>query len=624
MSDAPTGIAPLSPEKRKLLLLMLKEQGVSAVQQPTIPRRKDDEPLPLSFAQQRLWFFDQLEPGNAAYNIATAVRLQGSLNIAALQHSFTELICRHESLRTCFAMVADLPRQVIDSAASLPLPLIDLSALSVVEAQREAERLAARAGQRGFDLAQGPLLRVQLLHLSGEEHILLLTLHHIVGDGWSMGILIKEVAALYTAYSSDWPASLPELPIQYADYAVWQRSWLQGEVLEEQLQYWTGQLGDAPPVLQLPTDQPRPAMQSFQGAAVTLSLSGELSAQLEQLSRQEGVTLFMLLLAAFEVLLYRYTEEEDLVVGTPIANRTRAETEGLIGFFVNTLALRTDLSGGPSFRELLQRVREVCLGAYAHQDLPFELLVEALRPERSLSHQPLFQVMFNVLNFSSVRIELPKLVLEALEVPEAASKFDLTLYVRPLSTGIHLELVYNADLLTQERMTEMLAQLESLLVQVVTQPEEKITHFSLVTSAQRALLPDATQPIVAEWHGSVQQRFAEQARRVPDRVAVEDVYGCWRYRELDELSTQLAHHLRAGGIKREDVVAIYAHRSAALVWAMLATLKAGAGFVILDPAYPAARLIETLRVAQPRAWLETRRSRTPTGSSRGFRSHLCI
>src|SRR5262249_16567865 len=244
------------------------------------------------------------------------------------------------------------------------------------------------------------------------------------------------------------------VPIQYPDYAVWQRNWLQGPVLEEQLQYWTGQLSGAPPVLQLPTDHPRPAIQSYRGAAETLSLSGELSAQLEQMSRQEGVTLFMLLLAAFEVLLSRYTQAEDMVVGTPIANRTGAETESSIGFFVNTLALRTDLSGRPSFRELLQRVREVCLGAYAHQDLPFELLVEALRPERTLSHQPLFQVMFNVLNFSSLRIELPQLILEGFAVPEAASKFDLTLYVRPLSTGIHLDLAYNADLLTQERMTQ--------------------------------------------------------------------------------------------------------------------------------------------------------------------------
>jgi non-ribosomal peptide synthetase component F len=350
-----------------------------------------------------------LEPGNFAYNIPAGVRLTGSLHVMALKQSLNEIVRRHEALRTSFTTVNGEAVQVITQTSTLLLPIVNLSELPQAEQQAEVERLATAAAQGSFDLAQGPLLRATLLQLNETEHILLLTMHHIVSDGWSMGVFIRELAALYCAFSNEKPSPLPELPIQYADFAHWQRQWLQGEVLEEQLSYWKQQLNNAPPVLELPTDRPRPPIQSYQGAIASLVLCESLSQKLKFLSQRSGVTLFMILLAAFQTLLYRYTGQSDICIGSPIANRNRSETEGLIGFFVNTLVLRTDLSGNPSFQELLGRVREVALGAYAHQDLPFEQLVEALQPERSLSHQPLFQVMFILQNSPMPSLELPGL-----------------------------------------------------------------------------------------------------------------------------------------------------------------------------------------------------------------------
>jgi non-ribosomal peptide synthetase component F len=374
---------------------------------PLLPVARDQHQL--SFAQARLWFLEQLEPGNFAYNIPAGVRLTGSLHVMALKQSLNEIVRRHEALRTSFTTVNGEAVQVITQTSTLLLPIVNLSELPQAEQQAEVERLATAAAQGSFDLAQGPLLRATLLQLNETEHILLLTMHHIVSDGWSMGVFIRELAALYCAFSNEKPSPLPELPIQYADFAHWQRQWLQGEVLEEQLSYWKQQLNNAPPVLELPTDRPRPPIQSYQGAIASLVLCESLSQKLKFLSQRSGVTLFMILLAAFQTLLYRYTGQSDICIGSPIANRNRSETEGLIGFFVNTLVLRTDLSGNPSFQELLGRVREVALGAYAHQDLPFEQLVEALQPERSLSHQPLFQVMFILQNSPMPSLELPGL-----------------------------------------------------------------------------------------------------------------------------------------------------------------------------------------------------------------------
>jgi non-ribosomal peptide synthetase component F len=432
-------------------------------------------------------------------------------------------------------------------------------------------------------------------------------MHHIISDGWSAGVLIREVVALYEAFSQQQPSPLPELTIQYADYAVWQREQLQGELLEEQLSYWKEQLRGAPAVLELPTDRPRPSVQSYRGAVESFTLSRELSEGMKQLSQREGVTLFMTLLAAFDVLLSRYTGQEDIVVGTPIAGRTRQETEGLIGFFVNTLALRTDLSGEPTFRELLKRVREVALGAYAHQEMPFERLVEELQPERSLSHAPLFQVMFNLLNHNDVEdsIKLQSLTVETTSPLETSvSKFDLTLYALERNEKIQFDLVYNNHLFETARMVEMLRQLRLLLSQIVEKPDENIKRLSLVTPEAEALLPNPTQELSFRCEGAVHTRFSEQSRRVPYQLAVKDKQDVWDYRELESSSNQLANYLLTCGVKSQDIVAIYGQRSASLVWALLGVLKAGAAFLILDPSYPAARSIDYLRVAKPQGWLQ--------------------
>ena len=424
--------------------------------------------LPLSFAQQRLWFIDQLEPGTAAYNIPGAVRLSGVLDVAALERSFTEIVRRHEALRTRFETIEGAAVQVIDEAAAVVLRCVDLRSTVAAEREGAARREAEAEAQRPFDLQAGPLLRVLLLQLEEEEQVLVVTMHHIVSDGWSMGIFIRELASLYGAYRSGAETPLAELPLQYADFAVWQRGWLQGAVLEQQLEYWREQLGGRLPVLELPADRPRPAVRSYGGANYSFRLSGELSAGLRELSQREGVTLFMTLLAGFQSLLSRYTGQEEIVVGTPIANRTRGEVEGLIGFFVNTLVLRTDLSGGVSFRQLLGRVRETALGAYTHQDVPFEQLVEELRPERDLSHTPLFQVMFVLQNTPPQQgLEMPGLSLAMQAVESVTAKFDLTLSLAEGDGGLGATFEYNTDLFEERTMERLARHFEMLLAGIV-------------------------------------------------------------------------------------------------------------------------------------------------------------
>ncbi|HEX7239644.1 MAG TPA: amino acid adenylation domain-containing protein, partial [Longimicrobiaceae bacterium] len=571
---------------------------------PPMERVSREGPLPLSFAQQRLWVLDRLEPGSAAYNMPSALRLHGPLHTPALRAGIAELVRRHEALRTVFAEQGGTPVQVIHPAAPLPLPLIDLRALPDAAREQHAERLASVEARRPFDLARGPLLRTTLVRLGDEDHVLLLTLHHVVSDGWSMGVLVREVFALYDAFSRGGSSPLPALPVQYADYAVWQRSWLSGETLERQLAWWRARLAGAPPLLELPVDRPRSARPRHRGAACSLHLDAALAGELRALGRREGATLFMTLLAGFAVVLGRWAGQADVVVGTPIAGRTRRETEGLIGFFLNTLALRTDLTGNPSFRALLGRVREATLGAYAHQDLPFERILEELQPARSLSHSPLFQVMLNFLNLQEEgRSELPGLAMERFGEREPMSKFDLTLYVGEGEEGIRLNLVYDAELFEHARMAEMLAQLRALLAQAAQDPDRALASYTLRTPAARAVLPDPALPLPAAWHGPVHALFAAQARRAPERTALREAGATWTYGELEARSSQLAHWLLARGLGRGETVAVYAERSAALVWAMLGVLGAGGAFVVLDPAYPPARLARQLGAARPRALL---------------------
>ena len=423
------------------------------------------EIIPLSFAQQRLWFLEQLEGPSATYNISAALHLAGSLDVPALQQSLTEIVRRHEALRTIFTTIENQAFQVIQAPA-LTLPVVDLSQLPASEKEGEVRQRVTHTAQQPFDLANGPLLRVTLLRLDDEQHVLLLTMHHIVSDGWSIGIFIREFCALYNKKGSndvslkgpgttEVVTTLPSLEIQYADFAYWQRQWLTGEVLESQVSYWKEQLAGAPSLLNLPTDRPRPAIQSFRGASYEFLLPTALSEALNRLSQASGTTLFMTLQAAFSILLARYSAQEDILIGTPIANRNRVEIEPLIGFFVNTLVLRTNLSDNPSFEQVLNRVRATTLAAYQQQDLPFELLVEALQPERNLSHTPLFQVMFVLQNAPRQKIELADLTLTPLEIEMSSAKFDLTLTMQEQEGRLVASWEYNTDLFDATTMQRM-------------------------------------------------------------------------------------------------------------------------------------------------------------------------
>lgn len=470
MSDVQKQIADLSPEeKRKLLAQLLRKQALQS------------NLFPLSFAQQRLWFIDRLNPGDRTYNIPASVRLTGSLNLKAIEQSFNEVVRRHEVLRTTFIAVDGQPFQAIAPATTSTLPLIDLRSLPEPDREAEARRIAIEEAERPFDLAQGPLLRVTLLQLGESEYVLLLTMHHIVSDLWSMGILLRELTILYKAFCRGESHPLPELPIQYADFAVWQRQWMQGEVLQTQLAYWKQQLEGAPAMLELPTDRPRPLQATSAGRKQPLVLSKDLSEALKSLCQREGVTLFMSLLAAFNALLYCYTQQEDILVGSPIANRNRAEIEDLIGFFINTLVLRTDLSDNPTFRELLGRVREVTLGAYAHQDLPFEKLVGELHLERNGNLNPLFQVWFTLQNTSTPDVgtptlSVPDLTLSPFEIEKTTVPFDLALLLWEKPEGISGCFEYKTDLFEARTILRMTEQFEMLLQCVVTQPDVKLNQ----------------------------------------------------------------------------------------------------------------------------------------------------
>jgi len=607
--QAEPGLAHISDVKRNLLEKYLRgEIDQALTSSRTIPQRAPRTSPQLSFAQERLWFLDQLMPGSAVFNVPIAVRLSSAIDFNALQESVKEIVRRHEVFRTTFITVDGRPALLLSADAEAKLHIVDLTSLSAAEREAESHRLTNDEALRPFDLARGPLIRTTLLKLSEQDSIFLLTMHHIVSDGWSIVLFFKELSALNQAFLNGKASSLGELRVQYTDYALWQREWLCGDLLKQQLSYWRNQLGRELPVLELPADRPRPAVQTYPGGRVTLTLPPELTQALSALSQRENATLFMTLLAAFKVLLHRYTGEQDIIVGSPIANRPRAETEKLIGFFLNNLALRTDLSGDPSFRELLSRVRATALDAYAHQDVPFEKLIEELKPERDLSRTSIFQVYFNLFSFSD-DIELPdgttiSFVDAWLQSDENLSKFDLTLYAGEDDKEIRLALVYNSDLFEHHRIAEMLNQFKHLLSQIAAQPDKQISRLSLVTPDAQKLLPDPTQPFPTQKREAIQTLFSEQARRRSDQPAIVDPRETWSYQDLDSRSNQLANYLRQGGIRPQDVVAIYGHRSAPLVWSILGVLKAGAAFVVLDPAYPASRLIKCLEIARPRGWLQ--------------------
>ncbi|MEA2172671.1 MAG: hypothetical protein QOD00_263, partial [Blastocatellia bacterium] len=485
-ADGLAGLEDLTPEQQSLLMLWLREKASAqateqALESAPLKRAPRDVELPLSFAQQRLWFLDQLEPGSSVYNIPAAVRLTGALNVKALKESFLELINRHEVLRTSFAAVEGQPVQRIAATLDFKLSGIELAHLPPDELEREVSRLAFEESLRPFDLAAGPLLRASLLRLSEREHVLLLNMHHIISDAWSIGILIREVAALYGSFAAGGVSPLPALPIQYADFAYWQRERLQGEVLEQQLAYWKEQLRDAPALLELPTDYPRPPVKTYRGAARSMFLPQSLMESLRALSQREGATLFMTLLAAFQTLLYRYTGQEDILTGSPIANRNRAELESLIGFFINTLVLRTNMSGDPTFLDLLERVREVCLGAYAHQDLPFEKLVEEMQPERNMSHSPLFQVMFVLQNAPRPSLELQDLRLSHVAADAGTAMFDISLSMEETQDGLFGTWEYSTDLFEAETIQRMSTHFQTLLAAIIREPQARLHQLPLLT-----------------------------------------------------------------------------------------------------------------------------------------------
>jgi amino acid adenylation domain-containing protein len=571
--------------------------------------RTDDKTFPLSFAQQRLWFLGQLVPGSAFYNVPTAFRLTGTLNLTALQQTFNEIVRRHEALRTTFQLVDGQPVQKIAPILTISIPVINLREVPAEKREAEARRIATEEAHCPFDLTNGPLLRVKLLQFDETEHVLLLNLHHIVSDGWSIGVLIREVGTLYAAFVTGKPSPLPALPIQYADFALWQREWLPGKVLETQLTYWQKQLADIS-ILSLPADRPRPAIQTYRGATQTLSLPKPLSEALEALSQQEGITLFMTLLAAFQTLLYRYTCTEDIAVGSPIANRNRSDIEPLIGFFVNSLVLRTDLAGNPTFRELLSRVREVALGAYAHQDLPFEKLVEELHPERNLNQNPLFQVVFALQNAPVEALELPGLILSPQQFDSGTTRFDLEFHLWQQSAGNDLWVdrsdgisglvVYSTDLFDHATIERMLGHFQILLEGIVAHPEKRIADLQILSECE-------LHQLLVEWNSTkadyakklcVHQLFEAQAERTPDAIALVLEDKQLTYRQLNTLSNQLAHYLKKQGFGAEDLIGICVGRSLEMVVGMLGILKVGAAYLPLDPTYPSERLNFILKDAQ--------------------------
>ncbi|HEV2863961.1 MAG TPA: amino acid adenylation domain-containing protein [Pyrinomonadaceae bacterium] len=577
--------------RRELLAQLLSEELAGVPQAQTIRPRRDDGPAPLSYSQQRLWFLHQLDPESPAYNLSMAVRCEAGLDVAALERSLGEIVRRHEILRTRFVTVEGQPAQVIAPAEGFELSRTDLRSLPESEREAELERLVTAETRRPFDLARGPLVRGGLVRLGEDDYVALICLHHIVSDGWSTGVLVRELTELYGAFSAGLTPALAPLPIQYADFASWQREWLSGEVLESELAYWRQRLEGRPALLALPTDRPRPAVQTSRGATRSMTLSGEVTRGLRELCRREGATLFMTLLAALKVQLSRYAGQEDVVVGTPIANRNRPEVEGLIGFFVNTLVLRTDLSGSPTFLELLGRVRSDTLEAYAHQDLPFEKLVEALQPERDLSQTPLFQVCFVLQNAPTGEGELTGLRMKPVGVDSGTAKFDLTLLVEERPEGLTCTLEYNVDLFDASTAERILKHYRRLLESITADPSQHIDALPLVGDEERRQLlawnDTAARPAPEL---CLHEEFERQAALRPDRVAVSCGDLKLTYSELNSRADSLASELRRRGVGPDVVVGLLAERSAELVVGLLGILKAGGAYLPLEPSLPEARL----------------------------------
>ena len=568
--------------------------------------------FPLSFAQQRLWYLDQLVPDSFVYNIPMVIRLTGKLDVDALEQCLNEIIRRHETLRTSFKVEEAQPVQIVTPVLHLALSRTDLKELPETEQEARVQHLAVQELQHAFDLAQSPLLRASLLQLGDEEHVLLLIMHHIISDSWSLRVFVHQLAILYQSFSIQKATLLPDLAIQYADFAVQQRQWLQTEEAETQLAYWKQQLAGTSQALQLPTDRPRPAVQSFQAAYYTFQLSRELTEALKTLSQRENVTLLMTLLTAVNTLLFRYTGQDDIIVGTPVANRMRTELEELIGFFANTLVLRTDLSGDPRFVEVLGRVREIASEARAHQDFPFERLVEEVWPEGDLSYHPLFQVMVGMEDTHMEVLELPELVLNPLQIESKTTPFDIVFEFSEMPEGLGGRLVYSTDLFDATTIARLAGHLQILLEGIVAHPEQRIGELPILTEAER-------QQLLLEWNDTrrdypadscIHQLFEAKAQCIPWAIAVMDEQCELTYCELNQQANRLAHHLRTLSVGPEVLVGISLDRSVQMLVGLLAILKAGGAYVPLDPDFPAERLAYMIENAQIKVLLTQDNLRT--------------
>ena len=573
--------------------------------EPTLSLISKDTPVPLSYSQQRLWFLDQFDPRSFAYNLFAAFRLKGDLNVAALEQSFNAIIRRHEILRTVFQSENGNPIQVILPNLAIKMPLVDLRAIASEAARwTEARRMFTEEAQRPFDLATGPLVRITLLQLADDEYILLRAIHHIVCDGWSVGVLFHELSEIYEALSTGQPSPLADLPTQYGDYAKWQRQWFQDERLESQLSYWKEQL-DNIATLQLPTDRPRRTAQAIRGARRYFAFSDALSTELKKLSHEHGATPFMTLLAAFQTLLHRYSNQTDVVIGSPVAGRTRKEFDELIGFFLNMLVLRLDLSADPTFAETIARARKVCLGALSHQELPFEKLVEELHPDRNLSHNPLFQVSFAFQNTPRFPPRLSGVEVEELEVDTGIARFDLHLFMEEMDGHLQGYCDYDSNLFNADTIERMLGHFQTLLQGIVADPNQRISDLPLLTEREK-------HQLLVEWNDTqtdfpkdkcIHQLFEEQVEKSPDAIALVFEDQQLSYRELNSRANQLAHYLRKRDVQPDSIVALCMNRSLELVIAILGVLKAGGAYMPIDPELPAQRLQFLLEDAQVRLLL---------------------
>ena len=596
MDDRLKDMSKLSPEKRKLLELLLKEKNVDLSKTRILPQSRQVNRFPLSFAQQRMWFLDRLEPGNPMYNNPAAVSIKGPVNVEAMRKTLQALGQRHEVLRTVFDDNGGNPLQVLLDNSNLILREVDLSNLAKEEMQEALRRESSKEAQAPFDLKRGPLLRATLITTGEQEYVFLLTMHHIISDAWTLSIFIKEFAELYEGFAQGRPVELAELPIQYIDFACWQRDYLTGEVLDEQLSYWRKILHNADKAIHLPFDHARPGMQTFHGNVAHFKVNAKVKRNLEEFSRKQDVTLFMTCLAAIDLLLFRYSGQEDINVGTPIANRNRSEVEFLLGVFVNTLVMRSHVGDDPTFIQLLQRVKENALGAYAHQDIPFETLMEELKPERDMSRTPYFQVMFVMQNAPAQAVQLKDVRIEPLELHTPTAKYDLTIVLEPVADGLAGQIVYNTDLFEKETIDRLIGHLNRILATVSFHPQRHLSDFALMDEEeQRALIAALNNgKSAANKSGAlIHELFAASPVQSGNGVRCGSVR--LEHREIERRANQLARHLIESGVGPESIVGIYLNRSVDLIVTMLAVLKAGGVILPLDPDYPVDRIFYMLQ-----------------------------